>query len=487
MSLTRTVAINTVIQIGGRVVTTITSLVAIGALTRYLGVAGYGQYATIFGYVAFLGVLADSGFFWIMLRELSKERADAERIVGNVLALRSLLGVVVFALGGLASFLIPQYSETIRWGILIISLGWFFTAINSTFVGVFQARHRMDQAVATDILGRLVILAGVLWTIAHGGTLLSILGWYAVGNVVNFVASLILGQQFARVRLRYEPSYWKQIALEAWPMGIVIILGSIYFKIDTVMLSLMKSSVDVGIYGAPYKIIEVILTVPTIFLGNVFPILTRYLDTQDERLTRVFERAVDALQILAVPVVVGVIVLAQPILAFVVGEAYVVESTFSLMGTAMTSVQALQVLILAVGISFFSNLFNYLLVAGGRQRQLILPSLLFVGVNIGANLLIIPSLSYLGASLSTVLTELVVMVVLGGLVYQGYQLRPGFRQSGRILVSGLTMGGLVWLTKDLPLVVPLLVGVISYPSCLWFTGAVTPELLRSFRPGKESA
>lgn len=481
MSLTRTVALNSIIQVVGRVITTITSLAVIGALTRYLGVAGYGQYTTIIGYVAFLGVLADSGFFWIMLRELSKERADVDKIVSNVLTLRSVLGVIVFTLGGLSSFLIPQYADTIRYGILIISFGWFFTAINSTFVGVFQMKHRMDQAVLTDILGRLVILVGVLFAISTGGTLLTILGAYALGNVTNFVASLVLGRRFAKVRFRYDPAFWKMIALEAWPMGVVIILGTIYFKIDTVMLSLMKSDVDVGIYGAPYKIIEVILTVPTIFLGNVFPVLTRYLDTKDDRLAHLFQRAFDVLLMIAVPIVIGVMLLAKPILAFVVGSAFVTESTFSLGGQAITSTHALQVLILAVGISFFSNLFNYLLVAGGKQRQLILPSLLFVVLNIGANLLIIPSLSYVGAGLSTVLTELAVATVLGLMVYRAYQLRPGFHQTGRILISGLGMGCIVWLLSSNSLAVPLVAGIVSYPVFLWLSGAVTPAFLDSFR------
>ena len=72
MSLTRRVAYNTVVQVVGKVLTTLISLVLIAALTRYLGVSGYGSYTTIFAYIQFFAVLADFGFFWFFLREISK-------------------------------------------------------------------------------------------------------------------------------------------------------------------------------------------------------------------------------------------------------------------------------------------------------------------------------------------------------------------------------------------------------------------------------
>ena len=50
MSLTSRVAYNTIIQIIGKVLTTLISLVLIVALARYLGVWGFGQYTIIFAF-----------------------------------------------------------------------------------------------------------------------------------------------------------------------------------------------------------------------------------------------------------------------------------------------------------------------------------------------------------------------------------------------------------------------------------------------------
>ncbi|MBI2589815.1 flippase [Candidatus Berkelbacteria bacterium] len=485
MSLAQRVAANTLIQFIGRVVSTVTALVVVASLTRYLGVSAYGDYTTIFAYVSFFGVLADFGFFWIMLREISKEKANEAKIISNVLTLRTIFGILVFLIGFLIALLIPQYTETIKLGIGVIAFAWLWLALNSTFVGVFQRHLRMDQAVLTDLLGRVVILLGVLWVIANQGDLIDILWMYVFGNGLNFLASLVLGRNFVRVQPKFDLAFWSQIIREAWPMGIVLILHVVYFKIDTVMLSLMQSSVDVGIYGAPYKILEVLLTIPAMFLGNVFPTLTQYLASQDERLPRLYQQAFDVLALIAFPLILGTVILAQPILEFVAGAEYVTTSTITWLSLPATGATALQILIIAVGISFFSQFFNYLLIAMGRQRSLILPNLIFVILNVGLNFGMIPILSYIGASLTTVATELAVALLLGWIVWRAAKLRPAFCSLGKIVLSTLGMGVVTWWLREAPLALNLSASIITYGYLSILTGALPQNMLSLILKKKE--
>ena len=177
MSYTRRVAFNTIIQIVGKIITTVISLFLVAALTRYLGVSGYGQYITIFAFIQFFAVLADFGFFWFLVREISKPEAPQEKIFNNVLTFRSILAAVVFTLAFGVGFLIPQYHD-FRIGIGIVSAAWFWQALNGTYVGIFQNRLRMDKAALTDVLGRLVILGIVLIQISQQASLNQILWSY---------------------------------------------------------------------------------------------------------------------------------------------------------------------------------------------------------------------------------------------------------------------------------------------------------------------
>src|SRR3990167_1859807 len=249
MSLTRKVAFNTIFQIAGKVIVTAISLVVVALLTRYLGVSGYGDYTTVFTYVSFWAILADFGFFWVLVREISKSATKQEEIFNNIITLKSIFGVVVFILCSLLGFLIPQYSWTVKLGIAIISASWFWMSLNSTYVGLFQSKLEMYKAVIAEVLGRAAILIGVLFLIKINTSLYGILWVYIFGNLLNFLISLYFGSKYVKFRFTYNLKIWKYVLKESLPLVILNFIGFIHFRIDTIILSVMKGSLDVGIYG----------------------------------------------------------------------------------------------------------------------------------------------------------------------------------------------------------------------------------------------
>src|SRR4030042_2695008 len=104
MSVARKIAFNTAIQLVGKVITAATSVLVIAYLTRYLGVAGYGDYATIFAYLGIFGVIVDLGLFVIAVREIAKNPSAEAGILRNMLGLKIALGIGVFALAYLITF-----------------------------------------------------------------------------------------------------------------------------------------------------------------------------------------------------------------------------------------------------------------------------------------------------------------------------------------------------------------------------------------------
>ncbi|MEK7142594.1 MAG: flippase [Patescibacteria group bacterium] len=478
MSFTRKVALNTIVQIIGKVLTTLISLVLIAALTRYLGVAGYGQYTTIFAFTQFFAVLADFGFFWFLVREISKPAAPLEKIANNVLTFRAFVALAFFAIAFLVGLLVPQYHD-IRLGIGIIAAASFWMTLNGTYVGIFQNKLRMDKAALTDVWGRLVILGIVFWQIHIGTSLNQILWAYFLGNLFNFLASAMLGRIYLKFRLAFDFSYWREIFRECLPIAIVTILGLIYFKIDTVMLSLLRSPTDVGIYGPPYKIVEILVLFPAIFMGNVFPIVTGYIYAKDERLGNAYQKSFDFLLMMALPIVVGVIMTANRIIQLVAGDEFLSAQTISpVWGMQATSALSLQILIIAVGISFLSHLFGYLVIALGKQTKLIWPNLFLVLFNVILNLLLIPKISYIGAALTTVLTEILVIFLYSQVMRRYVSLKINFGILWKVLFASIILGLSLKLLEFLSLwfLVPL--GIIVYFVSLWLVGGINKEMIR---------
>lgn len=478
VSFARQVFSNTLVQFAGRVGTTLLGIASVALLTRALGVAGYGEYTTAFAFVSFFAVVADAGFFVILLRELSKDGSDQSRLVRNVLTARTVLGIFVFGLAALAGTLIPQYTSSVRLGIAVLSFASLWLVMNQTVVAVFQRHLKMGYAVLAELVAR-TLLFGLLWLIVvQGGSFAAVMWAYVVANAANFLLTAAFARRFVSLRPAFDLDLWQQVAREALPVGIVLVLHVIYFKVDALLISLMKGSVDVGIYGAPYKVVEVLLTIPTMFLGNLFPSFTALLSRQDAGAEVLYQQAFRVLALVAAPIAVLGAVFASPALELVAGEAYVTTSTVEWLGAPATGATTLRLLFVAVGVAFFSALANYVLVAAGRQRALVLPNLVFVVVNVGANLFLIPSLSYVGAALATILTELVAAVTLLSLVRRwiGLSVPVGAVATPLLSAGAAALLGNVFLQTSF--LAAVLASATTYGALVWRLGALPPALAK---------
>lgn len=482
MSLTKKVAYNTIFQIIGKVITTATSLVTIGYLTRYLGVSGYGMYTTIFAFVSFWAVLADFGFFWVMVRDLAKPQTDKNHVFNNIITLKILFGLIVFSLCTITGFLIPQYSWTLKIGIGVVSASWFWMSLNSTYVGLFQSQLEMYKASISEVLGRLVILGGVIWFVSINASFQSLLSIYVIANFFNFFLNFLLGSKYIKFQPKFDWSFWKVVLIDSFPLALLSAIGIVHFKIDTVILSIIKGPVDVGIYGVPYKILEVITVLPGIFIGNIFPILTRYFHAKDNRLDGAIQKSFDFLVILAVPVVVGLIILAQPIIQLIAGTEYVTASTISVAGQAIAAPQILMILALAVAVTFLPPIFASILTVINKQRKQLLPMLVITVVNIALNLIFIPHYSYLASAVITVFTEAIVLVWWFLLSRKFLHFRLNYKIVPRVLMSSLVMGLVLYFFKSIDVLLAGVLGIVIYFLAGLIFKLFSKEMIMQFLP-----
>lgn len=475
MSYTKAVASNTIIQIIGRVVITAVALITTGIITRYLGVFGFGQLQTVFSYLAMFTVLADLGFFFIIVRDLSALDSQEEKVnfIGNALTIRIIAALVVYAIAAVVGFFI--YKEpVIFWGIVFLSISFFALTLQNTVISVFQSTFRMDKTVIADIVGKTATLALIVYAMSIDKGLIGIYVAYIVGSLLNLAVALIMANKIIPIRLRFDLKIGRKILAESAPMGLAVILSTLYFKIDSVILSLIKGSFDVGIYGVPYKIIEVILAIPAIFANTILPIYSRYYRDRDKRLGNSLQRAFDGLMLMATPVTVGLIVMAKPIIQVIGGDEFIASSTITIFGSPATSVTALKILALAVGLAFISQAFSYLISAGGYQRKLILPNLLFVVFNVTANYFLIRHFSYFAAAWVTVATEILVLTTMTYLVSKYFNLSVNLHKTAKILLAGVVMYlAIAILTTNL--IWAIIIGTVVYSLMIFITKAITKQ------------
>jgi O-antigen/teichoic acid export membrane protein len=437
MQLGTKVAYNTIIQVISKVVTTVLGLLAVAAMTRYLGTNGFGEYTTIITFLGFFGVMADLGLTLVTVQMISRPGADEKKILDNLFGLRLLTAIIFLGAAPIAAWFFP-YNHDIKLGIVITVFSFFFIAINQIFTAIFQKNLRMDKVSLAECAGRLALIAGTLAAVAGNWGLRGILASIVAGSFVQFVILFLSARKFIRPGLAFDLDLWKQIATKSWPLAVTIFFNLIYLKTDTLILSLIKSQSEVGVYGAAYKVIDILTTIPFLFAGVVLPILAAdWAKHSHERFRKIFQKSFDLMIILAVPLVVGTQFFAQPVMVLVAGPQFAAAGA------------VLKILIFAVGFVFLSSFLAHIVIAVDRQRETILAYVFTAATSVAGYLYFIPRFSYFGAAAVTVYSEAVITFFMVFYVIRYANFFPRLKVFLKALAAALVMAAaLYFLPRD---------------------------------------
>lgn len=441
MTYTKKVALNTAVQAIGRFVSTGTSLILVILLTNYLGTSGYGEYTTIFAFVGFFNVFVDLGLYMITVREISKKGANIEEIVGNLLSIRIILALSVFSVASALAFLMP-YSMTVKFGIILASLAIGLVTIGQTFNSIFQSKLKMYFAVMSEISGRLIVLGVTVYMIMTGRTLLEVVMAYVAGDIIQLTLQYLFSRRFVKIRPRFDRQVIKRLIIFALPLGLASVLGMINFKIDSLLLSVLplqnglSNMHEVGIYGVPYKILEILIAFPSMFVGSVFPLLSEYINTDKEKAHHIFRKASSFMVLMAIPLVVGTLIMADEIILLISGPEFI------------ASASVLRILIFSVAITFLSSLFSHTIISANLQKKLIFVMLCVSSFNVLANLIFIPKYSYFAAATVTVLSEMILLFLTLFIIIRYVKFKPAFSVFLRAFLASILMGGVVFIARN---------------------------------------
>lgn len=308
--LAKKIAYNTIISVLAKVLGTAMALVIIGLITRYLGQNGFGEYSTILAFLYIFSILADLGLYSIALREVSKQGADETQIVSQAFSFRFWSGLLIFGIGAGIVWFLP-YSLQVKIGVGIAALGFWLLSNIQILMTVFQKYLKMEKAALAELVGRAVQLGLVAFFIWKKLSFLSIILTVSLSAAANFFFIYLFVQKYVPVKIKWSPSYWKKMLRESYPLAVSAVFVMIYFKLDTIMLSLMKPAGDVGIYGLAYKILESLIFFPALFVGLIMPLLSKYAQLNQDEFKRVAQKGLEVLLIFAVPLAIGGLALSR--------------------------------------------------------------------------------------------------------------------------------------------------------------------------------
>lgn len=451
------------------VVQKVLALLLFRALALHYGPSEFGHWNTALAFVALFSVVTDAGIDAIVVREASARRSDLDRFVGTAVVAKMGLALAAILLCASIAMLMP-YPPGVKVLIVLAALPLMFS-FNSVYADVLQAQLKIGYVKTVGLTLSVLMTAGgfaVIW-----------LGWsltrLAIVNAVLALPSVFLYQRLARSFVEARPAFdtrlAKQLLAESLPLAFSGVFGMIYYRLDTILLSVLTDSEAVGYYAATYKVSESLNILPGALMISVFPLMSRYARDPAfrSRLVGLYHTAFKFVLLVIAPVVITMWVLADRIVLTLYSPEY------------LPAVAVLRWIVCAEIGMFLSPVVYHLLIASERQRLLVIGSASMAVVNIVLNIALIPRFGAVAAAATTTLTEMLGLGI--GLVLvrrlTGIGMPPGLLP---ILASLVPFAALLLIGRALPsaaLLAMLVVAGAGYTMLLLATGVLRTRELQA--------
>ncbi|MBI5230447.1 MAG: flippase [Candidatus Magasanikbacteria bacterium] len=457
---------NTVYQLTGRALSVLFGIFALGILTRYLGTEQFGWYTTVMTFLQFFAIIADFGLTLITTQMISEPNARENHLINNIFTLRLMISVVLFGAACALIWFMP-YNNEIKWGVLAASGAVFFISLQNILQGLFQKHLHMEKVALGDVLGRAAIFSGFVIAVFFKMNLMAIFFVHAAANMLQFVLLYFFTTRYITLRFAWHAPTIKKICTHSWPIAVSMIFNLIYLKADTLILSLSHTQTEVGLYGAAYRVIEVLSAVPVMLMGIILPLLTYYWSANKMEFKSYFQNTFDAMALMGLPLVVGGIMVATPLMRAFAGADFATSGAY------------LQILLLALLAIFFGALSGHTIVAINKQRVMVWGYIIDALISFILYLILIPPYGARAAAWITVFSEVFILLMTWYVMWRESGVVPRGKTFAKIITSCAIMGIVLYITRAIPLFVQINAGAAAYIGMIFIIKALTPASLRA--------
>ena len=434
-------------------------------IARKLGDENFGKLSFAYSFAGICFIVADFGLSTILIRNVSRQKELTKEYVGNILALKIVLSFICISVIGLF-VLFTDYPADVITLLVIFGGVMFFRSLIDFFCAVFNAHERMDIEALLKGTNHILLFSSGIVVLAVGFGLFGLanvfLVVYSISSIIGFY---IVYVSIVKIRPSFDLRFWKYIFRESLPLALTVIFTVIYFKIDVVMLSLIRgNNSEIGWYSAAMRLVELIGVIPALVVSALFPIVSGLHRESIDSLRKVYKTSFRYLVVIALPIAVGTLLLSGHLIYTIYGEEYV------------KTIPALKILSLALVFIFVNYILMNILVAVDRQMTNAIMAGTCVFVNIALNMCLIPHYGYLGAGTATVITEIVLFSL--GLYYVAkYICKINIvAVVSKPFISVAIMGTFIVLaTAKLNLAFVIVLSALTYFTCLLLFRFFTKE------------
>jgi O-antigen/teichoic acid export membrane protein len=241
----------------------------------------------------------------------------------------------------------------------------------------------------------------------------------------------------------------------SFPLMLNNLLAKVFFMSDVLLLKPLRGDLEVGYYGAAYRYIRGLDIIPSYFTMAIFPLISRFAESQRDSLVRAYVLSVKLLVMVALPIAVGTTFVARELVLILAGPDYLPQSMI-----------ALQLLIWYTPVGFINSVTQYVLIAVDQQRFLTRAFLFGASFNVISNLFLIPRYGYAAAAAITALSEVALFIPFYYCVRKNLAPLPWLELFWRPGVAAAAMAGVMWLLRGQSILFTVPISAALYVAAL---------------------
>jgi O-antigen/teichoic acid export membrane protein len=464
----RKVTSNTVISLLGQAVTWTSTLFLTIAYVRFLGDAKFGELYFALTFVLLIGFPLEFGFNQQLTRDVAQEPDKALRYLSNTLFIKGLLWMLLYGLILLVCWLLG-YSPEERMLVGICGFTLLSTSMANTFASLHYSFERVIFPVVGTILEKgLSALVGILLLRSGAGVQVMVFVLLG-GSLANMIWQASWFFRIVGTNLSIDRALISSLIRTSIPFLVYGVLGVIYYRLDTVLLSLMTSDAVIGWYGAGYRLFDTLIFLPSLVISAVmYPVFSKLSISSQVSLKLAIEKSMNFLLFCGIPIAILLIVAAPNIVGFLYHREEFIHT-----------IPVIQALAPGLVFLYINSVLSTTLMSTKREKKITIMAAIALVFNLGLNLVLIPLYQHVGAAIVTSLTELLLLCI--SILFVPRYLLPfgSLRVGSKALLASLVMALTILLMRNLHIFLILPAAMLVYLGAATILGTIPREDLQA--------
>ncbi len=441
-------------------------------LARNLGPDNLGKYYFAISFTAIISIFIDIGLTNVLTREVAKNNKDASNLLGTVVAIK--IPLAFFSI--LFAFIVinfMNYDILTRQLVYLSIICMVLDSFTATFFAVSRGFHNLIYESIASVVFQIIVMVVGLFAIYSGKSLCYVMMALVLASIFNFIFSSIIVNKKIKVKIKllYDFRLIKTMLKISIPFALFGIFQKIYMYLDSVLLSILAGNKYVGYYQVAFKIIFALQILPMAFVASLYPAMSDYWINNKKQLSISFERAINYLIIISLPITIGTVAIADKIVL-------VFKNQFQ------ASILPMQIIMFSLMFIFINFPIGSLLNACDKQKQNTINMGVVVVFSIILNLILIPRFNAIGASITVLVTNILMSVL--GFFYAWKIIKYNYKKIIIVFLKSLTSAGLMgaiafYLKVYLNIFVVIFIAGMVYFFLLFVLKAYTKDDILSIR------